>query len=119
MEYNSRIANLNQAPAAGDHFGADPAAEYRARFCERTRLAREAAGFSRKQMAQILGLSLHVYTKNEERSPLSHMITGTFLSVTKTSYDWLSQGVGPGPADLQYIGERTHQMGIPQGMWHA
>ena len=74
------------------------AMQYRAHFCQRTRLAREAAGFTRRQMAKLLGLTIHSYTKNEDRSPLAHMNTQTFLSMTKVSYEWLSQGIGSGPA---------------------
>ncbi len=108
MEHNSQTTAAVLVSTVCRGSEPDPVAEYRTRFCERTRLAREAAGFSRKQMAQILGLSRHVYTKNEERSPLSHMITGAFLNATNVTYEWLSQGVGRGPACSPHGNQRTH-----------
>ena len=65
---------------------------YKAGFLKRTQQAREVAGYSVAEMAQLLGIPLNTYKKYEQRSPLPHALVQRFCTVTGCSSWFLFTG---------------------------
>ena len=58
--------------------------DFRDAFCARVRAAREASGYTQKEMARLLGVSADNYVKYESRSHLPHHLIERFCLITKT-----------------------------------
>lgn len=64
--------------------------DYTAKFVERTRVARETAGFDQpKDMAAALGLPPSTYIKYETRTCLPHHLIPKFCAVAGINYQQL------------------------------
>lgn len=74
------------------------ATEYKDAFFERTKKAREDAGFSQPDMAKILQIKQGQYKQYEVRTLLPHRYIEIFCTATKVSVQWLFTGVEPSPS---------------------
>lgn len=70
-------------------------------FLARTKLAREAAGYSQGTLANALGLERGIYAKYETRSLLPHHLVGRFVELTGVNYNYLFKGTAVKHQDLQ------------------
>lgn len=61
-------------------------------MCERTQILRKAKGWTQEDMAELLGISVAAYQKNEIRSPLPHYLLHKFALLTGVSVGYLLLG---------------------------
>lgn len=72
-------------------------ADFSRQFRARTKLCREAAGYSQGAIAKRLGIERDTYAKYESRSPLPHHLVAPFVALTGVSYDYLFAGKAASP----------------------
>lgn len=56
---------------------------------------REAAGYTKKQMAQALDIEYETYRKYENRSPMPHYLIPRFALITHSRMEYLLADTGP------------------------
>jgi transcriptional regulator with XRE-family HTH domain len=73
--------------------------DYRDKFSGRVKRARESAGYTQDQMAQLLHMSQTTYSKYEgaRATLLPHHLIAQFCLITRISQEWLLSGTGRGP----------------------
>lgn len=74
------------------------------KYCERTKLARELAGLSTKEMSRQLGVEYHAYNKYETRSMIKTHLVGKFCKITGVRPEWLIDGEMPMTKKEEIVG---------------
>lgn len=72
----------------------ETATEYKEKFMQRVRQARERVGYNQTEIAELLGLKQDVYKQYETRSLLPHRLIGKFCLITNVDPVWLLTGAG-------------------------
>ena len=62
---------------------------YEKGFVHRVRIARESAGYSREEMAKILGVKVDTYARYEARTMMPHHLLPIFVEKTEISFSYL------------------------------
>ena len=63
--------------------------EYQRGYINRTREARERAGYEITEMAKLLDLKIDTYSKYEIRTPLPRHLVPKFCLICRTTANWL------------------------------
>lgn len=69
-----------------------PTAAYDQQFIERTRFARERAGYSQTEIAKLLDIPQDRYKQYETRSKLPYQFVERFTLACRISIEWLMTG---------------------------
>ena len=87
--------------------------EYQAEFKARVRQAREGAGYTQGELADLLGIAQDTYKQYETRSLLPHRLIRRFCLACRIDESWLISGEGPVPPTVRAL-DRAHQLSISQ-----
>lgn len=102
VSHDSRHS-LTQNTPMSDASGTD----YKAKFLQRTKEAREKANFTQEQIAKVLQITQDTYKQYEIRSLLPHRYIGAFCAATRVSETWLLTGQGSARSNSRNTEART------------